>query len=232
MLTMFDSIDVSQLPAGSGYAYAGYVDGHWPTYSAVKAKFPNAHVLSITVFGNNASCADVEAGDMTNASVYDWFKRQVANKVFRPVVYTSVSNMNPMVATMTANGFARSSYRLWSAHYGAGMHICGPATCRLTSTACDGTQWTDNALGRNLDQSVLNDNFFGVTWVWKEWVTAGELSLTEFAAAANLGTSTFLRIQVEKFGAFNELLSAYINAGDLTAKMPKGMTLWTRVRTG
>jgi peptidoglycan hydrolase-like protein with peptidoglycan-binding domain len=71
--------------------------------------------------------------------------------------------MNQILATMTANGFARASYRLWSAHYGAGEHICGPSSCGLVSMDCDGTQWTNAALGRNLDQSLLVAGFFGAS---------------------------------------------------------------------
>jgi hypothetical protein len=157
---MFDSIDISQLPAGAP-AYAGYVNGRWPTFALLLQKFPRAHLLDIAVnSGADATCLDVETGDATNADIYTWFVRQQARKVWRPVVYTSVSNADALVAVMTANGFNRAEYRLWSAHY-SGEHICGPATCKLTRFPCDGTQWTDKALGRNLDQSVLSDTFFG-----------------------------------------------------------------------
>lgn len=161
MITMFDSIDIAALPAGAP-AYAGYVNGAWPTFSTLLRVFPGAHLLDIAVTADaDATCLDVEKGDATNADVYGWFTRQQARKAWRPVLYTSASNVDSLAATMTANGFPRTSYRLWSAHYGAGEHICGPAACKLTRYACDGTQWTDNALGRNLDQSVLASDFFG-----------------------------------------------------------------------
>jgi hypothetical protein len=54
--------------------------------------------------------------------------------------------------------------RLMTAHYGAGNHICGPATCNLVTVAADGTQWRDNAPGAGgslVDESVLLDDFFG-----------------------------------------------------------------------
>ena len=57
--------------------------------------------------------------------------------------------------TMVANGFTRAQYRLWSAHYGAGEHICGPATCRQCGTACDWTQFTNRALNSSLDEPDL-----------------------------------------------------------------------------
>lgn len=55
---------------------------------------------------------------------------------------------------------ARADVRLWSAHYGFGEHICGPSSCGLVPIEMDGTQWTNTALGRNLDQSSLLENFF------------------------------------------------------------------------
>jgi peptidoglycan hydrolase-like protein with peptidoglycan-binding domain len=159
-LTMYDSIDVSQIPANP-QAAAGYVDGAWPTFPELQRLFPSAHLLSIAVFASDdAECLDVETGDASIPQIYGWFTRQQARKVWRPCVYSSADNMDQIIATMTANGFARASYRLWSAHYGAGEHICGPSTCGLVSIDCDGTQWTDTALGRNLDQSVLLDDFF------------------------------------------------------------------------
>ena len=54
----------------------------------------------------------------------------------------------------------RGQVRLWSAHYGAGEHICGPASCKSISFEVDGTQWTSSALSRDLDQSLLQGNFF------------------------------------------------------------------------
>ena len=49
MITMFDSIDVGQLPAGSGFAYAGYVDGRFANVAEIRDKFPGARILSIAV---------------------------------------------------------------------------------------------------------------------------------------------------------------------------------------
>jgi hypothetical protein len=159
---MYDSINVDALPAGAA-AYAGYIDGKWPTFAVLMQRFAGAHLLSITVFGNDADCADVETGDMTVADIDGWFRRQQTRKVWRPVIYHSASGMDQVYATMTASGFARADYRLWSAHYGSplGEHICGPSTCGECQVACDGTQWADAALGRGLDQSLLAADFFG-----------------------------------------------------------------------
>ncbi len=164
-LTMYDSVDVSALPPGAD-AYAGYVDGKFPTFTTVRRRFQGsgAHLLSIAVFvSGNADALDIEAGDATNAQAPGWVKRQLAGGAFRPCLYTSVSNMDALVATVNAARISRGEVRLWSAHFGQGKHICGPSTCRQTQHACDGTQWTDVALGRSLDESVLHDTFFSVS---------------------------------------------------------------------
>lgn len=159
---MYDDVTLSLLPPGAD-AYAGYVNGTFANFEALKAKFPKAHLLDIAVSANvNATCLDVETGDATIGQIFNWFKAQKARGVFRPVIYTSAGNLHQLYLTMTANGFARSTYRVWSAHYGSGQHVCGATTCgfSLNGGSADGTQWTDVALGRSLDESVLADNFF------------------------------------------------------------------------
>lgn len=156
---MFDDVNPALDPSGA-WAYAGYVDGMYANFVTLQKTFPDAHLLSITVFGNKADCADVETGDMTNASVYAWFTKMQADGVWRPCVYTSAANMKAMQETMAANGFARSSYRLWSAHYTGNAHFCAPTTCGFGLDQADATQFTDRALGKSLDESIVSDTFF------------------------------------------------------------------------
>lgn len=160
-LVMFDSISVSQIPSDALYV-AGYLNGRWPTYPALKRAFPHAHLLSIAVGAAiDADCLDVETGDATVSQAPNWVKRQIARGVYRPVVYANASTMPVLLAALEAAGIKRKAVRLWSAHYGAGQHICGPGTCDYPGIpACDGTQWTDNALGLDLDESLLLDDFF------------------------------------------------------------------------
>jgi hypothetical protein len=161
-LTMYDSIHVSALPNGAD-AYAGYVDGRWPTFAALKHRFSGsgAHLLSIAVFASgDADCLDIEPGDAANAQAPGWVKRQLAGGAARPCLYTSAGNVDALVTMLTGAGLPRAKVRLWSAHYGQGSHICGPGTCGLTRHACDGTQWTDAVRGGSLDESVLLRDFF------------------------------------------------------------------------
>ncbi len=164
-LTMYDSTNVGTLPHGAD-AYAGYVQGAFPTFAALERLFAasGVHLLSIAVFASgDADCLDIEVGDATIAQAPGWVKRQLARGAHRPCLYTSVSNMDALVTTLGGAGISRAEVRFWSAHYGQGKHICGAGTCGLTRHACDGTQWTDAALGRSLDESILLSDFFSLS---------------------------------------------------------------------
>jgi hypothetical protein len=164
-LTMYDAEDNAQFPPGAP-AYASYIDGHGgdqPNYAHVTAAFPGAHHLSIALFASDdADALDVEPGAAVPGQIPIWVARQRARGIARPCLYASVSNMADEILPVLA--LARipiASVRLWSAHYGAGEHICGPRSCGDLPVGADGTQWTSGALGRPLDQSVLLDDFFG-----------------------------------------------------------------------
>jgi hypothetical protein len=164
-LTMQDSINVGNLTPGAD-AYLGYTDGHWPTYEALRQRFGgSAHVLSMAVFpSDDAVGCDREPGDLNVTDIAGWVKRQLARGVWRPVVYASASNMGACLGALIGTGVPLDGFRLLSAHYGAGKHICGPHTCGLVNADMDGTQWTDSAPGANgslIDESVLLDDFFG-----------------------------------------------------------------------
>ena len=160
-ITMYDSIEVSQIPSTAA-AVAGYVNGSWPTFAGLAAAFPHAYRLSIAVTADaNAMVLDIETGDATVASAAGWYERQKALGLHRPCFYASASTMSAdLIPAIRVAGIPRSWLRLWSAHYTGQAHICGPSTCGETAIGMDGTQWTDSALGRNLDQSLLLSNFF------------------------------------------------------------------------
>lgn len=159
-VTMYDSIDVHQIPADA-QAVAGYVGGKWPTYHALEMKFPKAHRLSIAVFASeDADCLDVEPGDARIDQAAMWVKRQLARGVYRPVVYTSVSQAAGLLKALSQAGVARSEVRLWTAHYTFRPHRCSSKCGFGMWTTADATQWSDHALGRNLDASLCSPTFF------------------------------------------------------------------------
>ena len=151
---MLDSITPGNLPPGAD-AYAGYADGRFANLTAMRARFPGTRILGIAVFAaTDAEAADCEPGDMMPAQLPAWVKRQQARGVARPVVYASISQMPVVLATLGAAGIPRASVRAWSAHYGAGKHIC---------TGMDGTQWTDRSAGTGgtlVEESLLSGDFF------------------------------------------------------------------------
>ncbi len=170
MIIMYDSISAQNLPIEhlpvSGDAYAGYVGGFWPDYSQVKARFPHARVLSIAISsGEDAECLDIENGDASPADAPAWVKRQHTRGEARPCLYASVAVIPAVLEDLHAARIAWPSVRLWSAHYGAGRHICGPHSCNWPGVpALDGTQWTNTAAGEHgslVDESLLLPDFFG-----------------------------------------------------------------------
>ena len=161
---MYDTALNDQFPGGAA-AYAAYVDGgvgNQPNYAYIVSAFPKAQHLSIALFaGDNADALDVEPGASAPSDIPGWYARQVARGIGRPVIYASVSTMNDEILSVISQaGIARARTRLWTAHYGLGEHICGPASCRALSVNADGTQWTSSAMGLVLDQSLLVADFF------------------------------------------------------------------------
>jgi hypothetical protein len=159
-IVMFDSIEVSTVPAHPP-AVAGYVGGWWPTFRALVRRFPRAHHLSIAVHANeDAEALDIERGDATIAQAAGWVRRQQRRGVRRPVLYISISQAAELLRVLAAAGIRRHEVRLWTAHYSYRPHLCSPA-CGFGDVHADATQYSDRALGRNLDESLVGVGFFG-----------------------------------------------------------------------
>lgn len=156
---MYDSVTVSQIPAGAR-AVAGYTTGKFPTFPELVRQFPKARHLSIAVSSeHDAECLDVEPGDATPEVAAGWVKRQFARGIKRPVVYGSRDNIPAILAALAKAGIGRARVRVWSAHFTGVPHICGPKTCGASFTA-DAAQWNNRALGRNLDESRVSPGFW------------------------------------------------------------------------
>lgn len=155
VITMFDSIDVKQIPADA-QAVAGYVGGFWPTYSPLVAQFPHAKHKSIAVNASeDADILDIENGDAVPADAPAWFHRQKARGLELPGFYASASVVGEVESVLTAAGITRKEYVLWAAHY-TGVKPNPPF-----EEGADAVQFTDRALGRNLDQSACVPAFWG-----------------------------------------------------------------------
>ena len=111
---------------------------------------------------HDADCLDIEQGDATPGQAAAWYLRQKARGITRPCLYASAFTMDTeVIPALAAAKIHPAEVRLWAAHYTHTAHICGPHSCRELGITADGTQWTDRALGRNLDQSLLAGDFFG-----------------------------------------------------------------------
>jgi peptidoglycan hydrolase-like protein with peptidoglycan-binding domain len=164
---MYDSAYNNQFP-GNPQAVAGYVDGgvgDQPNFAHLVSAFPKAQHLSIALFAeHDADALDVEPGAADPSDIPGWYARQRRRGITRPCIYANASTMEAsVIPVIRAIPVIRTSIRLWTAHYGEGEHICGPGTCGQLSFGADGTQWRSDALQRNLDQSLLLDDFFGTT---------------------------------------------------------------------
>jgi len=200
---MFDTALNDQFPGGAA-AYAGYVDGgvgNQPNYAYIVTAFPKAEHLSIALFASdNADALDVEPGASAPSDIPGWYARQVARGIRRPVIYASASAMNDDVLPVLSQArIGRASTRLWTAHYGLGEHICGPASCGALSIDADGTQWTSSAMGLVLDQSLLVADFFTAGTTTNPTVTEAELQ----SGQLNNGNGAFTVIAVPQGTAHN-----------------------------
>ena len=152
---MYDSVNVSQIPTGAKYV-AGYSDGLF-TNAVTMAHLPwHPHVTTVAVFsGGRAECGDFEPGDMTPAQAPAWYRADKAAGFAKPCLYSSIWEfVHQVIPTLNAAHIARSSYWAWDADYTFVRHL---------DAGFDATQWTDKALGRNLDESSATLAFLGVT---------------------------------------------------------------------
>ena len=163
---MFDAVAVAAIPTDAK-AVGCYVGPSVFTCDAVAKRCLKARRVKISQAGMSktpADVVDIETGDATIGTGTQWLKRKLAGEPMGgeagkvPKVYTSASTLKAFIAYAAAHGVPRSKYRIWSAHYGSGEHICGPDTCGFPQA--DATQWTDKALGRDLDQSKLKSSFW------------------------------------------------------------------------
>lgn len=139
-----DSIDATQLPPGFDL-YAGYVDGRWPSWGAICARFPEKPVISITVYATGrAFCLDVEQGDATPQQAPGWVSRMRGLGELEPMVYCSLAAWTEVRNAFYQQGVAEPQY--WIAAYPGN----GPALYPESV----GHQWIDRG---GYDESVMAD---------------------------------------------------------------------------
>lgn len=114
--TMYDAIDASLLPQG-GDLYAGYVDGRWPSYNAIKKRFPASLVVGIAT-NPNTDDGIIGDGPPDNGTWSEWIgwvqRRRAAG--FDPWINTNQMNdWTPGIEAFRAANVAEPHW--WVANY-------------------------------------------------------------------------------------------------------------------
>jgi hypothetical protein len=154
-LTMFDAVSIEHIP-GDATIVAGYVNGYWPTYNDLCARFPHAHHVSIAVTsGVVADVLDVERGDATPQDAPLWVS-QMRALGRKPVVYCSVAMWPSVQAECAKSGVAEPFW--WAADWTNRAHLHPGSVA---------TQWADGTtqypgLALYTDTSMVSPNFPGI----------------------------------------------------------------------
>lgn len=157
---MYDDVNLKLIPKDAKVV-AGYVNGRWANYADSVKGWPDARHVSIAVTAEaDADVLDIERGDAFPSQAPTWVRRQFSRGVERPGVYCSLSDAKKVVDILSLSGIPRRKYKLITAHYNGEPHICTKACGYGMPTTADGTQFTDRALERSLDESLLADTFF------------------------------------------------------------------------
>jgi hypothetical protein len=149
---MYDAVEVENIPNGP-HAVAGYVNGNFVTVPELRKRFPHARILEISVGGDvPAHCYDVERGDYHADECARLFKIAKEAGIWRPCFYADLSTMPAVKASLAEVVTSQEEVRLWVAAWDG---------VSIVPHGYDAKQFTDKALGRSLDESILRDDFFG-----------------------------------------------------------------------
>lgn len=122
MRLMYDSTEPNDIPA-TATMVAGYANGRYANYDAMKARFPHAHVVSISVRADDtlAHVLDVESGDATPGQFGPWATKVANRGVVRPTAYCSRSSV-PLILAHRPRGV---TVDLWVADWTGVAHVLG-----------------------------------------------------------------------------------------------------------
>ena len=151
-VTMYDSLDVTAIPAGATFV-AGYIDGEDRTWQALVRRFPKAHKESITRSPQfRADWLDVESGAAQPSDVPAW-TAWMRSLGLIPGVYTTADNWSVIVTLCGARRIAPPLW--WAADWTGEPHLV---------TGSVATQWTSpispvNPSPGDYDVSLIGPNF-------------------------------------------------------------------------
>ena len=144
MATMYDAVDVEAIPSGAAIIGA-YVDGDYVTYGEVRARFPRAFVVGITVKGRHGvKVCDCESGDLTPEQAAQWAAVEL-NSLRRPTIYCSADTMAEVVNEMRSQSVVPSMVDWWIADWTGVPHVWpGSAATQYASPLADPKQCPGN----------------------------------------------------------------------------------------
>ena len=152
MYTMYDDVNLSLIPR-EPHAIIAYINGDEPTLEQARKDFPHARILEMSVRGIvPAQAYDIERFDYTPDDVPELYKVAQEAGIWRPCFYGQLSGTMPAIrAKLNTVITARADVRLLVASWDG---------VPIVPAGYDGKQFTDRALGRSLDESLLLDTFF------------------------------------------------------------------------
>ena len=150
---MYDSLyHVDQIPTDFDLLMA-YVNGALPAssgnYAAMRARFPDAHIVSVTTNGDEEAVADVcdcENGDYTPAKTARWSKNMIALGR-RPTAYSDRATRPALVVQLHALGLALITDVDW---------LVSTLDGTMTVAGAVGVQYSNN--GGFYDTTVVYDD--------------------------------------------------------------------------
>lgn len=149
-----DSITAAHIPVPGTDLAVGYINGRWPSYYDLPARFPNIPHVSIDVVGNrpDADVLDVESGDATPQTAVSWVRSKLARNE-HPVLYVNRGNITAVFNAMHAVGFeVATHFKTWIATLDGTKAVAD-------MTGVVAVQYLSNA-GANYDESIVYDGSF------------------------------------------------------------------------
>lgn len=134
-LPLYDSTNEANYPA-AGYK-AGYGDGRYTNFAALKAQYGDLAKIDIDVTGNptgQENCVDIETGDATPADAPRVVRQMIANGFNPPWLYCDKATWEDVVDVLIAAGIPPAGVKWWIADYTGSPHF--PTYDGLVATAC------------------------------------------------------------------------------------------------
>ena len=113
---MYDAVDPANIPPDA-QLIAGYTDGHYANLDQMRARFPHAAIVKITVFAsdNTGDVLDVEQGDATPDQAPTWVLQRRHAGHPAPAVYCNQDTWPAVIAAFRTAGVPDPLW--WIAHY-------------------------------------------------------------------------------------------------------------------